>query len=80
MANKKELYFNQRTGNIARLTKSQAKRFSDEWHKVLFVKDENGEDVMRFTFTDPSGARATVTVSDNGQQEVNIDGSDTPTN
>ena len=80
MANKKELYFNQRTGNVAQLTKAQAKRFSDEWHKIEFTTDEHGERVMRFTFLDPSGARATVTVSDNGKQEVSIDGSDTPTN
>ena len=74
---KPELYFHQPTGNIKYCTRAQAKQLSDEWHKVQFVKNEKGVDVMRFTFVDKDGNRATVDVADNGKQEIVPDGDGT---
>lgn len=71
---KPDLYFHQPTGNITYATKAQAKKLDADWHKVQFVKNEKGEDVMRFTFIDERGATATVDVKDNGKKEVVQDG------
>lgn len=71
---KPDLYFHQPTGNICYATKSEAKKLDGEWHKVLFVKNEKGEDVMRFTFIDPEGNRATVDVKNSGEREIKVDG------
>lgn len=67
---KPDLYFNQKTGNITYANKAQAKKLDADWHKVKFVKNEKNEDVMRFSFTDPRGATATVDVKENGEREV----------
>lgn len=75
---KPELYFHQPTGEIMYATKAQAKKLNPEWHKVQFVKNDKGMDVMRFSFTDARGATATVDVSDNGTQEIDSDGNGQP--
>lgn len=43
-------------------TRAEAKKLSDDWHEMQFVKNEKGQDVMRFTFTDSRGVTATVDV------------------
>jgi hypothetical protein len=75
MSSKKpDLYFHQPTGNLAQATPAQAKKFNKDWHKILFVKNEEGKPVMRFTFIDDQGNRATVDVQQGDDQEVEIDG------
>lgn len=71
---KTTLYFHQPTGNITYATKKQAKFLGPDWHKLLFVKNEKGEQVMRFSFTDARGCTATVDVKDNGVKEVTQNG------
>lgn len=75
---KPDLYFHQPTGNITYATKAQAKKLDAEWHLVQFVKNEKGEDVMRFTFIDEKGLRATVDVKANGKKEMVLDGDRNP--
>lgn len=43
-------------------TPAQAKKLDKDWHKMQFTKNEKGQDVMRFTFTDSRGVTATVDV------------------
>lgn len=61
---KPTLYFHQPTGQIMEATKAQAKLLDDNWKKLQFTKNEKGEDVMRFTFTDSRGVTATVDVKE----------------
>lgn len=60
MPKKLHLYFNQVTGNIKTVTKQQAKLLPPDYKPVHFVKNEKGEDVMRFNFDG-----ATVDVQEN---------------
>lgn len=70
---KPDLYFHQPTGNIMHATKKQAKRLPADWHLIQFIENEQGERVMRFTFIDARGVRATVDVKDNGVKEITTD-------
>lgn len=70
---KLKVYMHQPTGNIMRLTKKQAQRLNSDWSEVQFVKNEQGERVMRFTF-EQDGVTATVDVQPNGEKEVTING------
>lgn len=45
-------------------TKAQAKKLNKDWHRLQFTKNEKGEDVMRFKFTDSRGVTATVDVKE----------------
>lgn len=65
MTKKKDLYFHQPTGQIMEVTKANAKKLNDDWKKMQFVKNDKGQDVMRFTFTDSRGVTATVDVREN---------------
>lgn len=76
MTKKKDLYFHQPTGQIMEATKAEAKKLNKDWHKMQFVKNEKGQDVMRFTFTDSRGVTATVDVREN-EQEDEVDGNAT---
>lgn len=60
----------QPTGNIMYATKEQAKQLNDDWKLVKFVKNEKGEKVVRFTFTDPRGVTCTVDVQPNKDEVV----------
>jgi len=75
---KPHLYFHQPTGNICYATKAQARKLSDDWHKVDFVENQEGERVMRFGFVDDRGITITVDVQPNGEQEVASDGDGSP--
>lgn len=70
---KLKVYMHQPTGSIMRLTKKQAQRLNSDWSEVQFVKNEQGERVMRFTF-EQDGVTATVDVQPNGEKEVTING------
>ena len=57
-----------------RLTEKQAQRLDKkEWSEVKFIKNEEGERVMRFTFED-RGVTATVDVQPNGEKVVTVNG------
>lgn len=71
---KLKVYMHQPTGNILRLTKKQAAKLNKEWSEVQFVKNEKGDNVMRFTFEHEKGVTATVDVLPNGKQEVVLNG------
>lgn len=53
-------------------TPAQAKKLEKDWHKIQFVKNEKGERVMRFTFVDAQGNRATVDVQQGEDQVVDV--------
>lgn len=53
-------------------TPAQAKKLDKDWHKIQFVKNEQGERVMRFTFIDDKGVRATVDVQQGEDKEVDV--------
>lgn len=55
-------------------TAAEAKKLDKDWHKMKFVKNEKGQDVMRFTFVDSRGVTATVDVRENESQEGEKDG------
>lgn len=59
-------------------TKAEAKKLDDDWKKMQFVKNDKGQDVMRFTFTDSRGVTATVDVRETEPEEVNKDGDGNP--
>lgn len=67
MPKKLLVFFHTTTGNIKTVTKQQAKLLPPEWKQVWFVKNDRGEDVMRFNFDG-----ATVDVQENVVPEVNI--------
>ena len=73
MTNKTQLYFHKPTGNITTATKKQAAKLGEEWERIEFVKNQEGEQVMRFRFNG-----VTVDVQENGTQEVAIDGNSQP--
>jgi hypothetical protein len=60
MPKKLYLYFNQATGDIVRVTKQEAKNLPADFKPITFVKNDKGEDVMRFNFDG-----ATVDVQEN---------------
>lgn len=74
MKRKTTLYFHQPTGQIMEATKSEAKKLDKDWHKMQFVKNDKGQDVMRFTFVDARGVTATVDVRENESEEGAADG------
>lgn len=59
-------------------TKSQAKKLGNDWERIQFTKNQEGERVMRFKFTAPDGTIATVDVQENGEKEVTVDGNGNP--
>lgn len=69
MAVKKRAYVQRFTGEVAILSKQQAKKLNEDWSRVEFVENEQGVRVMRIQL-----AGATVDVSENGKQEVEPDG------
>lgn len=71
MKKKQKLYMHQPTGNIMYATDKQAEKLDSDWHVVQFVKNEQGESVMRFTFVDPSGVTATVDVQPSNEVQPN---------
>lgn len=75
---KPDLYANQITGDIRSMTAKEAKKAGSEWNKIQFVKNQEGQDVMRFTFIDDQGNRATVDVSQGEDKEIEIDGNGNP--
>ena len=48
MPKKIYIYCHKDTGNIKTVTKQQAKLLPPEYKRVQFVKNDKGEDVMRF--------------------------------
>jgi len=73
MTKKTHLYFHKPTGNITTATKKQAAILGDEWEQIQFVKNQEGERVMRFKFNG-----VTVDVQENNPQEVVSDGNGKP--
>jgi hypothetical protein len=71
---KLKVYMHQPTGNIMRLTEKQAQKLNKEWSEVQFVKNEKGQQVMRFRFEHEKGVTATVDVLPNGEKEVSVNG------
>lgn len=68
MATKKLAYVNRFTGDIQIVTRGSAKKLSEDYSRVEFVKNEDGKPVMRFELEG-----ATVDVSENEQAEA-LDG------
>lgn len=66
-----KLYMHQPTGNIAYYTDKQAKAAGPDWNVVKFVKNEQGERVMRFSFKGADGVVATVDVQENKEVQAN---------
>jgi hypothetical protein len=64
---KQDLYVNKFTGDIWRGTKKKARELGEDWTRIEFVDNEDGVPVMRMQL-----AGATVDVSENGQQEIEV--------
>lgn len=69
MSKRQTLYVHRFNGSIVTATKSQAKRLPEEYEQVEFVDNEAGEPVMRLQLNG-----ATVDISENGTQEVAVNG------
>lgn len=68
MAKAQQIYMHKATGNIRFTNKSDGKKLGDEWTKVEFVTNKDGERVMRFKFDN-----FTIDVQPNGTREVVAD-------
>lgn len=80
MAKKLIPYINRFTGEVKIVSKQAAKQLSEDWSKPRATKNEKGEDVMRFEIDGGNGVVAVVDISENGEQEVELDGNGTPKN
>lgn len=69
MAAKKIPYLHRFTGDIKIVTKQGAKKLSEDWSEVKFVKNQEGKRVMRLELNG-----ATVDVSENETPEAVKDG------
>lgn len=65
MASKKIPYVNRFNGDVRIVTKKGAKKLSEDYSEVKFVKNEEGKPVMRLQLEG-----ATVDVSENETSEV----------
>ena len=68
MATKKIPYVNRFTGNVVVVSRQHAKKLSEDWSEIKFVKNEQGKPVMRMEFEG-----ATVDISENEEVQSNVD-------
>lgn len=75
MAKKQIVFMHKATGNI-RICRTllEGQLLGSEWSQVQFVKNQEGENVMRFTVDDEHGNTATIDVQPNGTREVTANG------
>lgn len=78
MATKKTPYVNRFTGDVKVVSRQGAKKLSEDYSKAKFTKNDKGEDVMRFEMDAGNGVVAVVDISENGEQEVEVDGNGNP--
>jgi hypothetical protein len=69
MAARKIPYVNKFNGNVLVVTKQEAKKLNEDWERVEFTTNQEGERVMRIHLNG-----ATVDVSENKDQKAVIDG------
>jgi hypothetical protein len=69
MATKKTPYINRFTGNVVVVSKQHAKKLSEDYSEVEFVRNDKGKRVMRLQLEN-----AVVDISENEDGEEVIDG------
>lgn len=66
-------YINRFTGDVKVVSKQEGKKLSEDWSRPRLAKNEKGEQVFRFEI-ESGGVTAIVDISENEEQEVEIDG------
>lgn len=66
------------TGDIKLVSKREGKKLGKDYSAAKFTKNDKGEDVMRFEIDGGNGVTAVVDISENGEQEVELDGNGNP--
>jgi hypothetical protein len=69
MAARKIPYVNKFNGNVLVVTKQEAKKLNEDWERVEFTVNQEGERVMRIHLNG-----ATVDVSENKDQKAVVNG------